>query len=109
MKSFELIFNRIKANEPYWSSYNCFRCAALGRGFSRKTIRLWFYKLVDKNDYAQKDVKQILANLEEVTKSARGGNETETLSLSEQSDSAESISASKTEDSDLRRRLNNQF
>ena len=64
MKSIERRFNNVAEKNPSWSSYICFAEAIREQGFSRQTIHRWFQKLVDKNDYAKSEKKEILANLE---------------------------------------------
>lgn len=68
MKSIERRFKGISSRHPFWSSYTCFAEAITGQNFSRESLRYWFNKLVDKNDYAQSDKKAIIAHLEHLNK-----------------------------------------
>ena len=68
MKSIKRRFNNIEKKNPYWRSYICFAEAMKGQDFSGQTIRRWFNKLVDKNDYAKSDKKAILNHLDTLTK-----------------------------------------
>lgn len=46
---------------PYWSSWVCFCKTITGRGrLSKKTIKNYFNRLVDKDDYAQNERVQLL-------------------------------------------------
>ena len=64
MRSIERKFNSISQKCPYWSSLVCFERAVKGRGFKKRTICHWFNRLVEKDDYAQKDKRAILGSLE---------------------------------------------
>lgn len=63
MKSLERRFNNITKKNPYWISYTCFVAAIRGQNFSERTIRRWFNKLVEKDDYAKDAKKAILGFL----------------------------------------------
>lgn len=63
MKSLERKFNNIIKKNPYWSSYVCFSAAIKNQNFSEQTIRRWFNKLVDKDDYEKKDKGTILRSM----------------------------------------------
>ena len=71
MKSLERRFNNITEKNPRWSSYICFAEAVKERGFSEQTIHRWFQKLVDKNDYARSEKKEILAHLNSLSNPVR--------------------------------------
>lgn len=71
MKSIQRRFNNIREKKEGWSSYLCFAQAVVGQKFSRETIHRWFNKLVDKDDYAARDKKNILTNLESLTNDVR--------------------------------------
>jgi hypothetical protein len=60
MRSLKRIFNKIRSENPYWSNYICFTEAMRGRRFSRKTIIRNFNSLVDKEDYARSEKKEII-------------------------------------------------
>jgi hypothetical protein len=68
MKSVKKVFNRIRNENPYWSDYICFAEAVRGRRFSRKTIIRNFNSLVDKEDYARNEKKEIIDFLMELSK-----------------------------------------
>jgi hypothetical protein len=69
MRSLRKIFNKIRSENPYWSDYICFAEAVCGRKFSRKTIIRNFNSLVDKEDYAKNEKKEIIEYLVELSKS----------------------------------------
>jgi len=68
MRSIERRFNNIAKKNPCWSSYIYFTETIKKRQFSKQTIRRWFYKLIDKNDYSRSDRKAILIHLDNLTK-----------------------------------------
>lgn len=59
-KTIRRLFQEYQKRNPGKSSYLCFAEAISGRGFSRQKIRRNFKKLVDGDDYAQNDSKNIL-------------------------------------------------
>ena len=63
MRSIERRFFNIKEKNPQWSSYYCFYEAIKGQNFGRQTIHRWFQKLVDADDYARSEKRDILAHL----------------------------------------------
>jgi len=67
MKSIERRYKKIEVKKPRWSSYICFAEAVKDQHFSRQAISRWFSKLVEKNDYARSDKKQILNHLEDLS------------------------------------------
>jgi hypothetical protein len=67
MKSIERRSNNIKEKKNGWSSYACFAEAVTGQKFTGEAIRRWFNKLVDKDDYASRDKRAILAHLQNLT------------------------------------------
>lgn len=67
MKSIERRFKDIREKKQGWSSYIVFAQAVTGQKFSKETIRRWFNKLVDKDDYVASDKKNLLTNLESLT------------------------------------------
>jgi hypothetical protein len=69
MRSLRRIFNKIRSENPYWSDYICFAEAVRGRRFSRKTIIRNFNSLVDKEEYARSEKKEIIDFLVEFSKS----------------------------------------
>ena len=68
MKSLERRHRNIQEKNPCWSSYICFANAVTGQNFTRRSIQFWFNKLVDKNDYSQKDKKDIIIHLTKLNK-----------------------------------------
>jgi hypothetical protein len=68
MKSLKRVFNRIRSENPFWSDYTCFAEAVRGRKFSRKTIIRNFNSLVDKEDYAKNEKKEIIEFLVKISK-----------------------------------------
>jgi hypothetical protein len=57
-------FQEISRLNPYWSSWVCFCEVIKGRkNLSKKTIRKYFEKLVDKDDYARDERKELLEYL----------------------------------------------
>lgn len=67
MKSLERRFNNITKKNLNYSSYLCFVETIKGGKFDRRTIRQWFDKLVDKDDYDQSERKDIIKNLSDLT------------------------------------------
>jgi predicted Ser/Thr protein kinase len=63
MRSVKKVFNRIRGENPYWSDYICFAEAIRGKKFSRKTIIRNFNSLVDKEDYAKNEKREIIEHL----------------------------------------------
>jgi len=68
MRSVKRVFNKIRSGNPYWSDYICFAEAIHGRRFSRKTILRNFNILVNKEDYARSEKKEIVGFLVELSK-----------------------------------------
>ena len=64
MKSIKRRFNNISRKCPYWSSYVCFTQAIKEQNFKKRTVRLWFKCLVEKDDYDPKDKRTIFRDLE---------------------------------------------
>ncbi|KKR46469.1 MAG: hypothetical protein UT82_C0012G0016 [Parcubacteria group bacterium GW2011_GWB1_40_14] len=67
MKSIQRRFNNVSEKNPNFSSYLCFAIAVAGQGFSRQRLCRWFYKLVDKDDYAWSERQEDLRHLNELT------------------------------------------
>ncbi|MFA6135757.1 MAG: hypothetical protein WC705_00080 [Candidatus Paceibacterota bacterium] len=63
MKSIQRRFKKILLRNPYWSSYISFCEAIRSQKFSKKTIAIWFNKLVEKDDYDSKERRDILRRL----------------------------------------------
>lgn len=70
MRSIERRYKNIEARNPFWSSYICFAEAVKNQHFNRQAINRWFSKLVEKDDYARSDKKQILNHLEDLSNPA---------------------------------------
>ncbi len=68
MKSVQRKFNNIKKNNPCWSSYICFAETVSNQNFSKKIIRKYFRKLIDKKDYLQAEKKEVLNYLLQIKK-----------------------------------------
>lgn len=68
MRSIQRRYNKIHKRNPYWSSYICFAEAIKKQGFNEQSTRRWFYKLVEKGDYAKNEVKQLFLYLEWLSK-----------------------------------------
>lgn len=60
MKSLERRFNNIAERNPSWSSYLCFAEAVKEQCFNTQTIQRWFNKLVDKDDYARGEKREVV-------------------------------------------------
>lgn len=60
MKSLEARFRDIEVKNPLWSTFVVFVAAINGAGFSEETIRKWFPKLVDKDDYSRSERDQLM-------------------------------------------------
>jgi hypothetical protein len=63
MRSLRTIFDKIRSENPYWSDYTCFAEAIRGRRVSRKNIVRNFSSLVDKEDYARGEKREIIEHL----------------------------------------------
>jgi hypothetical protein len=70
MRSLKRIFDKVSGRNSLWSDYMCFAEAVRGKKFSRKTIVRYFNSLVDKEDYAKSEKKEILRFLAELSKSS---------------------------------------
>jgi hypothetical protein len=67
MKSIERRFINLKERNPYWSASMCFAESIYWQNFNIGCICKWFNKLVDKEDYAIEDKKEIIKFLQEIT------------------------------------------
>jgi hypothetical protein len=70
MKSVKRIFDKVRERNPLCSDYICFAEAVRG---NRKTIFRHFNSLVDRNDYAKCEKKDVLKFLVELSKVAEEG------------------------------------
>ena len=64
MKSIERRFVKLQQSNPASSSYINFASAIGGGRFTSNTIRRWFSRLVDKEEYTQSDKTAIFAHLD---------------------------------------------
>lgn len=71
MKSLERRFQNITQRNSNFSSYLCFTKAVEGQGFNKRTIRRWFQKLVDKDDYVKSEKGALLKHLDELSNPVR--------------------------------------
>jgi hypothetical protein len=67
MKSIERRYKNIEARKYFRSSFICFAEAVKGQYFGKQAISHWFNKLVEKDDYAGCEKKQILKHLEDLS------------------------------------------
>jgi hypothetical protein len=63
MKSLQRRFVNISETNQQWSSYYCFYEAIKDQEFSKEIIQRWFQKLVNKDDYARNEKRNIVAYL----------------------------------------------
>ncbi len=68
MKSIRRRFINLTEKNPYWSTSICFAEAIYWQDFSIECICEWFNKLVDKQDYAPGDKKEIMKFLQKIAK-----------------------------------------
>ena len=60
MRSIERRYKRIVNKNPDLSSFICFVETVKGQGFYKSSVRSWFDKLVDKQDYRRAEKEDIL-------------------------------------------------
>lgn len=70
MKSLKRNFKQISEKNPHWSSYVCFAETTRKQRFNKRTIREWFEKLVDKDDYDENEKKELTQYLSKVSNAA---------------------------------------
>lgn len=70
MRSIERRFKYRQVKYLDWSTWTCFVDAVIDQGFSKEIIQINFNKLVDKNDYAQNEKRQLLKHLYQITNKA---------------------------------------
>lgn len=63
MRSIERRFQKIAHKNPHLSSLTCFSHAIEGQNFQKRTLYFWFNRLVEKEDYGQKEKRRILQEL----------------------------------------------
>lgn len=71
MKSIERRFEKLQQSNPELSSYMNFSGAVGDGGFSADSISRWLNRLVDKDDYCQRDKKTLLAHLNSLSNPPR--------------------------------------
>lgn len=67
MRSIQRRFNNISRANKNWSSFLCFARAVKGQSFSKRALRYWFYRLVEKSDYSLGEKRIIFEYLLGVT------------------------------------------
>lgn len=60
MRPIEIRLAEIAKKHPHWSSWSCFIYIINGKGVGKQTISKLFDKLVDKNDYAKNERKELI-------------------------------------------------
>ena len=73
MKSLRRRFNKMTKKYFGYSDYLIFCETIRGQNFSEKTLRNWFGKLIDKNDYDSNVRKSLIAKLLELNKPLEKG------------------------------------
>ncbi len=68
MRSIERRFKYVQRKNPYWSSFTCFANTVRGKKYSKDRIKRYFNKLVDKEEYAKDEKKQIMKYLFDINK-----------------------------------------
>ncbi len=69
-------FEKIANKNPHYSSYIAFAETVRDSTLSESTVRRWFYKLIDVDDYGKSDGPAILRYLVSLTK---GGSQKEAI------------------------------
>lgn len=64
MLSIERRFEQMQTHNPFWSSIICFVNSVYGFGYPNRVIHKSFKKLVEKGDYAKREIKQIFKFLD---------------------------------------------
>jgi len=65
MRSIQRNFEEEELRDPFSSTFINFGRAIKNRGWSEPTVRKWFYRLVDKEDYAPKEARDLIKGLVE--------------------------------------------
>jgi len=68
MKTLENTFNKIKKANCYHSTIVCFIKTIRNKNYCPRVIKYHFNRLVEKDDYSQKDKRNILKSLYALTK-----------------------------------------
>lgn len=66
MRSIKALFQKTAQSHPYWSSFVTFSTAIAEQHFSKRSIKLWFNKLVNPEDYSRKEKSAIFRHLEKL-------------------------------------------
>lgn len=69
MKSLERRFKKFAEKHPDWGSCVIFAETIMGQNFNKQALHRWFYKLIEKDDYARNELKELMRWLEAITKS----------------------------------------
>jgi len=67
MRSIERRFKTKIQKYPNHSTYICFAEAVKNQGFDRRSIRYWFDRLIDKEDYQRSDANSLVKQLHELS------------------------------------------
>lgn len=67
MKSIERRFAKLQQVEPEAGSYIHFARAVEGGQFAPVSIRRWFYRLVEKEEYERGDTGELFAHLDQLS------------------------------------------
>ena len=67
MRSIERRFETTVQKHPNHSTYICFAMTVKHQGFDRRSIRYWFDRLVDKEDYKRSDANSLVKQLHELS------------------------------------------
>ena len=67
MLSLERRFQQVQDSHFFWSSYTCFANAIYGMGYPLRMMHKQFKKLVDKSDYATRELPHIFKFLDRVS------------------------------------------
>ena len=71
MKSIERRFAKLQEAQPKAGSYINFAQAVEGGQFAPASIRRWFYRLVEKEEYERGDTGELFAHLDQLTNPPR--------------------------------------
>ena len=71
MRSLQARFNAHEMAHPFLSTYIVFALSVKYQGFSEPTIRKWFYKLVDPEDYEGISPRILIPQLLRLTRKQR--------------------------------------
>jgi hypothetical protein len=63
MRSVKRRFSNIRRRNPAWSTLVCFAEAIKDQRFSKRTVYLWFNRLVDKEEFPKEERVKLLRYL----------------------------------------------